>query len=128
MTLQKLKSFNKPFFLLIEGSQIDWAEHDNDPEYLLSEMLEFDAAVESSYNFAEKNKNTLVVVTADHETGGASIVDGSLEESITKTEYSSDEHTAEMVPVYSFGYNSSYFTGVYDNTEIFDKLRAIIEK
>ena len=128
VTLQKLKSFNKPFFLLIEGSQIDWAEHDNDPEYLLSEMLEFDAAVKSSYNFAEKNKNTLVVVTADHETGGASIVDGNLEESITKTEYSSENHTAEMVPVYSFGYNSSHFTGVYDNTEIFDKLKAIIGK
>tara|TARA_B100000073_G_scaffold320101_1_gene299518 strand:- start:683 stop:1651 length:969 start_codon:yes stop_codon:yes gene_type:complete len=128
VTLQKLKSFNKPFFLLIEGSQIDWAEHDNDPEYLLSEMLEFDAAIKSSYNFAEKNKNTLVVVTADHETGGASIVDGNLEESITKTEYSSEKHTAEMVPVYSFGYNSSHFTGVYDNTEIFDKLRTIIEK
>ena len=128
MTLQKLKSFNKPFFLLIEGSQIDWAEHDNDPKYLLSEMLEFDAAIESSYNFAEKNKNTLVVVTADHETGGASIIDGSLEESFVKTEYSSENHTAEMVPVYSFGYNSSYFTGVYDNTEIFDKLKAIIGK
>ena len=78
--------------------------------------------------FSRKNKNTLVVVTADHETGGASIVDGNLEESITKTEYSSDKHTAEMVPVYSFGYNSSFFTGVYDNTEIFDKLKTIIEK
>ena len=128
VTLQKLKSFNKPFFLLIEGSQIDWAEHDNDPEYLLSEMLEFDSAIESSYNFAEKNKNTLVVVTADHETGGASIIDGSLEESFVKTEYSSENHTAEMVPVYSFGYNASYFRGVYDNTEIFDKLKTIVEK
>ncbi len=128
VTLQKLKSFNKPFFLLIEGSQIDWAEHDNDPKYLLSEMLEFDAAIESSYNFAEKNKNTLVVVTADHETGGASIIDGSLKESFVKTEYSSENHTAEMVPVYSFGSNSSYFTGVYDNTEIFDKLKAIVGK
>ena len=56
VTLQKLKSFNKPFFLLIEGSQIDWAEHDNDPKYLLSEMLEFDAAIESSYNLLKKIK------------------------------------------------------------------------
>jgi len=128
ITLEKLKSFNKPFFLLVEGSQIDWAEHDNDPKYLLSEMLEFDSAVKSSFDFAEKNKNTLVVVTADHETGGSSIIDGNLVESIVKTEYSSENHTAEMVPVYSFGYNSSIFTGVYDNTEIFDKLKTILEK
>ena len=127
ITLEKLKSFNKPFFLLVEGSQIDWAEHDNDPKYLLSEMLEFDSAVKSSFDFAEKNKNTLVVVTADHETGGSSIIDGNLNESIVKTEYSSEHHTAEMVPVYSFGYNSSKFTGVYDNTEIFDKLKLILE-
>ena len=128
ITLQKLKSYNKPFFLLVEGSQIDWAEHDNDPEYLLSEMLEFDRAIKSSYDFVDNNKNTLVVVTADHETGGASIIDGDVEKSIVKTEYSSENHTAEMVPVYSYGYNSSNFTGVYDNTEIFDKLRSIIEK
>ena len=128
ITLQKLKSYNKPFFLLVEGSQIDWAEHDNDPEYLLSEMLEFDRAIKSSYDFVDNNKNTLVVVTADHETGGASIIDGDVEKSIVKTEYSSENHTAEMVPVYSYGYNSSNFTGIYDNTEIFDKLKSIIEK
>ena len=64
----------------------------------------------------------------EHETGGASIIDGDVEKSIVKTEYSSENHTAEMVPVYSYGYNSSNFTGVYDNTEIFDKLRSIIEK
>jgi Alkaline phosphatase len=128
ITLLKLKSYNKPFFLLVESSQIDWAEHDNDPEYLLSEMLEFDSAIKSSYDYADNNKNTLVVVTGDHETGGASIIDGDVEESIVKTEYSSENHTAEMVPVYSYGYNSSNFTGVYDNTEIFDKLKSIIEK
>ena len=91
-------------------------------------MLEFDRAIKSSYDFVDNNKNTLVVVTADHETGGASIIDGDVEKSIVKTEYSSENHTAEMVPVYSYGYNSSNFTGVYDNTEIFDKLKSIIEK
>ena len=128
ITLKKLKSYNRPFFLLVESSQIDWAEHDNDPKYLLSEMLEFDRVIKSSFDFADKNKNTLVLVTADHETGGASIIDGNIEESIVETDYSSENHTAEMVPVYSFGYSSENFTGVYDNTEIFDKLRIIIEK
>ena len=82
----------------------------------------------AALDFAEIDGETLVIVTADHETGGASIIDGDLEKSIVKTEYSSENHTAEMVPVYSYGYNSSNFTGVYDNTEIFDKLKSIIEK
>ena len=64
----------------MRGLKIDWAEHDNDQEYLLSEMLEFDKAVDVSYKYAIENKNTLVIVTADHETGGAAIVGGDLEE------------------------------------------------
>ena len=127
-TIQKLSTYNKPFFILIEGSQIDWAEHDNDPEYLLSEMIEFDKAVDVSFKFAEKSRNTLVVVTADHETGGAAIVGGDLEESKVKINYSSDEHTSEMVPVFSLGPHSEKFNGIYDNTEIFNKLFEIVRQ
>ena len=128
ITIQKLKSFNNPFFLLVEGSQIDWGGHDNDSEHLISEMLEFDKTIETVFNFADKDKNTLVVITADHETGGAAIVDGNLEESFVKIKYVSGDHTATMVPIFSLGPYSSLFKGVYDNTEIFDKLEAIIKK
>ena len=128
ITIQKLKSFDNPFFLLVEGSQIDWGGHDNDSEHLISEMLEFDKTIETVFNFADKDKNTLVVITADHETGGASIVDGNLEESFVKIKYVSGDHTATMVPIFSLGPYSSLFKGVYDNTEIFDKLEAIIKK
>jgi len=127
-TIQKLKNFDNPFFILVEGSQIDWAEHDNDPEYLLSEMLEFDEAIDISYKYAEESKNTLVVVTADHETGGAAIVSGNLEESVVKINYSSEDHTSEMVPVFSIGPYSENFKGVYDNTEIFNKLFEIVKQ
>ena len=127
-TIEKLKNFDKPFFILVEGSQIDWAEHDNDQEYLLSEMLEFDKAVDVSYKYAIENKNTLVIVTADHETGGAAIVSGDLEKQIVKINYSSDEHTSEMVPVFSIGPYSEKFKGVYDNTEIFNKLFEIVKE
>ena len=128
MTVEKLTSFNKPFFLLIEGSQIDWAGHDNDSEHLISEMLEFDRTIEKVFNFAAYDKNTTVVITADHETGGVAIIDGNLEDSKVVNKYISEDHTAVMVPVFSFGPHSSLFSGVYDNTEIFDKLEAIINK
>ena len=127
-TLQKLSSFNKPFFLLVEGSQIDWGGHDNDSEHLISEMLEFDRTVGVVFDFANKDKNTTVVITADHETGGLSITDGNLEDSKVVNKYVSEDHTGTMVPIFSFGPYSSLFNGIYDNTEIFDKLEAIIKK
>ena len=119
---------NHTFFLLVEGSQIDWGGHDNDSEHLISEMLEFDKTIETVFNFADKDKNTLVVITADHETGGVAIVDGNLEESFVKIKYVSGDHTATTVPIFRLGPYSSLFKGVYDKTEIFDKLEAIIIK
>jgi len=128
ITIQKLKNLNKPFFLLVEGSQIDWGGHDNDSDHMISEMIEFDNTVNEVFNFSEENMNTLVVITADHETGGASIISGNLSKSEVKVDYVSEDHSATMVPVFSFGPYSKNFKGVYDNTEIFDKLKAIIRK
>ena len=128
ITIQKLKSFDKPFFLLVEGSQIDWGSNDNDSEHLISEMLEFDRTIETVFNFADKDKNTMVVITEDHETGGVAIVDGNVEESLVEIKYVSEDNTATMIPIFSLGPNSSLFKGVYDNTEIFDKLEGIIKK
>ena len=128
VTIQKLTSFNKPFFLLVEGSQIDWGGHDNDSEHMISEMLEFDRTVEKVFDFANIDKNTTVIITADHETGGVAIIDGNIEDSKVVNKYVSKDHTATMVPIFSFGPYSSLFSGVYDNTEIFDKLEAIIKK
>ena len=128
VTIQKLTSFNKPFFLLVEGSQIDWGGHDNDSEHMISEMLEFDRTVEKVFDFVNIDKNTTVIITADHETGGVAIIDGNIEDSKVVNKYISEDHTATMVPIFSFGPYSSLFSGVYDNTEIFDKLEAIIKK
>jgi len=58
------------FFLMVEGGQIDWAGHINDTGWLLHEMLKFDEAVQAVYEWAAEREDTLVVVTADHETGG----------------------------------------------------------
>lgn len=109
------------FFMMIEGSQIDWAGHDNDSEYLVDETLDFDKTVGAVLNFAEKDGETLVIITADHETGGYAIVDGDIEKGDVTGKFSTDRHTATMVPVFAFGPGAEEFMGIYDNTEIFDK-------
>ena len=79
IALDYLSKQDNGFILMIEGSQIDWAGHHNDQPYLLSEMKDFNTALNTVLDFEEKNKETLVVVTADHETGGMSIIDGNLD-------------------------------------------------
>ena len=128
ITISKLEAINSPFFLMIEGSQIDWGSHDNDQPHMISEMIELDNTIEKIFDFAEKNKNTVVVITADHETGGLAITGGNLNKSSVVTRYVSGSHTGTMVPVFSYGPNSSYFKGIYDNTEIFNKLLSIVKQ
>jgi alkaline phosphatase len=112
----------KGFFLMIEGSQIDWAAHANTADTLVDETLDFDKAVGVALNFAKIDGHTLVVVTADHETGGVTITGGSKETHKVKLSFSTTGHTAVMVPVYAYGPGSEKFTGVYDNTDIFRKI------
>jgi alkaline phosphatase len=71
--LEILKKNPQGFFLMVEGGQIDWVEHGNDVGSVLHEMLEFDQAIGSVMAFAEQNPDTLVVITADHDTGGLAI-------------------------------------------------------
>ena len=114
------------FFIMVEGSQVDWAGHANNVDYLVQEMKDFDDAVSMAYKFAKENDDTLVVVTADHETGGLLI------EPETPTNYTSPEvkfsfntgigygsHTGVPVPVYAYGPGSQNFTGTLDNTDIY---------
>lgn len=122
--LEVLNKNNKGFFLMIEGSQIDWAGHANDSSYLLAEMRDFDKTVGEVLAFAEKNPETLVIVTADHETGGLTFPQGALKGSI-RFAYSTGDHTGIMVPVYAFGPGAEAFTGFYDNTNIIRKIMSV---
>lgn len=114
----------KGFFLMLEGSQIDWACHDNDGDRAVQEMLDFDAAIGEILKFAEQDGNTLVIVTADHETGGMALLRGKDRNSLS-VEFTTDYHTATMVPVFAFGPGAEKFGGVYDNTEIYFKMRDL---
>ncbi len=121
----------QPFFLMIEGSQIDWGGHANNAEYLIGEQIDFDKVIGQVLDFAEKNSNTLVLVTADHETGGFTLSSKNVmrRDSTTVSDYNQIEptfsnggHSATMVPVFAFGPYSEVFGGVYENTEIFHKI------
>jgi alkaline phosphatase len=107
------------FFLMVEGSQIDWACHKNDGTNAVSEVVDFDAAVGAGLDFAAKNGETLIIVTADHETGGFAVLSGSVENKmITKTGFVLGDHTASMVPLFAYGPGSAVFSGVHDNTDV----------
>lgn len=71
--IDRLSKDKDGFFLMVEGSQVDWAGHDNDIVGAMSEMQDFEAAFAAAIEFAKKDKNTLVIATADHSTGGFSI-------------------------------------------------------
>jgi alkaline phosphatase len=120
-------------FLMIEGSQIDWAGHSNDGEWLKDEVLDFDAVLGSVLDWAEKDGETLVVVTADHETGGYSLsayisedgMSGSYDTIVPS--FSTLGHSATLVPVLAYGPGSEAFMGIYENTAIFHKMVDAIE-
>ena len=115
----------KGFFLMIEGAQIDWAGRENDQDYLVAETLDFDRAVGEALKFAQRDKKTLVVVTADHETGGYSIQPGSTRDSLFAG-FSTDGHTGSLVPVMAYGPGAELFRGLYDNTAIYHKMKQAL--
>lgn len=118
------KRSDKGFFLMLEGSQIDWACHAKNGERAVAEMLDFDAAIGEVLRFAEADGNTLVIVTADHETGGMTLEQGEGFDLI-ECHFNTGYHTATMVPVFAYGPGSELFGGVMDNTDIYSKMAQL---
>lgn len=124
--IEALNKNEKGFFLMIEASQIDWAAHDHDTKYIIEETIDLDRTLGVVLDYAKRIGETLVIVTADHETGGMTLVDGNKEERSLAAQYSVGGHTGIAVPVYAFGPASSSFKGFYENTEIFEKIVNIM--
>lgn len=120
--IERLNENKNGFFIMIEGSQIDWAGHGKNEKSIILETIDFDKAVGVALEFAKKDKNTLVIVTADHETGGLSLLDGNIESQSVVLNFSKGNHTALPVPVFAYGPGSEIFTGYYDNTDILKKI------
>ncbi len=114
------------FFLMVEGSQIDWGGHANDVSYILTEMIDFDQTIGKVMDFAEKDGETLVIVTADHETGGFSVNLGSSMDTIVGV-FNTASHTADLVPVFAYGPGAELFSGIYENTDINIKIKKLME-
>lgn len=119
--LDLLNVNKKGFFLMVEGSQIDWGGHANEADYIAKEMQDFDRTIGAVLDWAERDGNTLVVITADHETGGFSIPKGNMQEGTFEGKFTTKDHTGVMVPVFAFGPGADAFMGIYENTAIFGK-------
>lgn len=104
------------FFLMSEGSQIDWASHDNDAATMVVEFKDFDQTIAMAIDFVTSNKETLLLVTADHETGGLQIL--SQKDDMVKVQWGTGGHTSIPVGVYAYGPGAHAFTGLMDNTDI----------
>ncbi len=124
--MQHLSQNKKGFFLMVEGSQIDWGGHDTDFNYTVTELIDFDKAVKAAYEFAKKDGNTLVIVTADHETGGLSLDAGNLKKRTIQHHYASTHHSGIMVPVYAYGPGASMLKGTHENTEVFKAMKLLL--
>ena len=121
-----LNKNKRGFFLMVEGSQIDWAAHGGNQEETINEALDFNRAIKIAYDFAERDGKTLVIVTADHETGGMLITNGDLENGSMTMNFAVTGHTGVPVPLYAFGPGALKFTGIYENTEILPKVLEIL--
>lgn len=117
------KHADKGFFLMVEGSQIDFAGHSQDANYLLSEMKDINGAIHAVMDFAKKRDDTLVIVTGDHECGGLVLRSSRLDKRV-RVEFTAKGHTAELVPVFAYGPCAHSFAGIYENSDIFHFITA----
>ena len=114
------------FFLMVESAKIDSGGHNNSTEQVIEELLAFDKAVGEVIKFAEKEGHTLVIVTADHETGGMSLPQGNKINGMVQGMFHSHDHTGIAVPVMAYGAGANEFSGIYQNIEIFNKILSLL--
>ena len=118
----------KGFFLMIEGSSIDDWCHRQKIGYAMEELFDFDRTVGKVLRWAEQDGQTLVIVTADHATGGLTLIKGNLEERSVKVHFSTKGHNGIVVPVFAYGPHAEDFMGVYENAALSNKIRNLMKK
>ena len=123
--LQHLNKQCNGFFLMTEGSQIDWAGHDNDANKMVEEFRDFDLTIKDLIKFVNKNSNTLLIVTSDHETGGLQILKQDGDKVIIQ--WGTGRHTSIPVGVQAYGPGAELFQGLMDNTDIHYKMLEAID-
>lgn len=129
--LKAIETLNKNdngFCLMIEGSQIDWACHNNDSAYLCGEMADFENMLRAVLDFAKRDGETLVIVTADHETGGLTLLNGNIQQHLSTPTWKTSSHSGVMVPVFSYGPGSEHFAGIQQNTDFYNKILYLLHQ
>jgi alkaline phosphatase len=125
--MELMSQNRKGFFMMVEGSQLDDYGHFNQLDMLMKETLDFDRTVGEVMKWAAQDGETLVVVTADHETGGMTVHGGELQSGTVTCNFSSKNHTGTMVPVYAFGPGAEHFSGIMDNADICWKIKSLMK-
>ena len=116
----------KGFFLMVEGSMIDDGGHDNKAGHTMEEIFDFDKTVGLVLEWAAKDGETLVIVTGDHATGGMTLLSGDIDDKRIRVNFSTTGHNGIALPVFAWGPHSEDFVGIYENTELSDRIRALI--
>lgn len=126
--IRTLQKHENGFFLMVEGSFIDSGGHANNTIQIVEEVLDLDRAIGKALDFAAEDGRTLIVVLADHETGGMTLLGGSYETGMVKGEYTTGGHSGVMTPVFAYGPGACLFTGIMDNTDIHAKISQLLVK
>lgn len=114
------------FFLMIESAVIDGYGHNNDSEGMIEEMHEFDRTLRQLVEYVNEHPKTLLVVTADHETGGTGIDYCGYEVGDPRLNFSTHGHTGTVVPVFAYGPGAETFAGVMKNIDLPKKIEELI--
>lgn len=116
----------KGFFLMVEGARIDKSEHSNDFPGTVQETLDFDKAIEAAVRFAERDGHTLVIISADHETGATILSKADPQTGYALGVFASKGHTPMMVPLFAYGPRSREFSGVQENSDVANKILRLL--
>jgi alkaline phosphatase len=115
------------FVLLIHNAHTNWAATNNEKENLIAEILDMDKLLEQILNLTAPDNRTLILVIGGFETGGVTVSANMFNKSDPGLKFHTKQRTASLVPVFAFGTGASQFSGIYDNTDIFYKIKSLIE-
>ncbi len=124
--IQILKKNEEGFFLMVEGSQIDWDANDNDYEKMLFQLEDFNEAIGVGLDYAQTKNEVLILVTADHATGGLTLLQGGHGSNGFKEKWSTHGHTGSSVPLLASGPGSELFGGVMEIDELGRRIISLI--
>ena len=124
--LTYMSSQNKPFVLLVESEEMDAASHKNDSKRVLRGLRSIQETLSLVLNFSKRNGETLVVFTADHETGGLAVVSDFDNYPKVQIKWSTKDHSAAVVPLFAKGPGAAFFADINRNWQIGSRLKELI--